>query len=308
MPLGIKMVVRWLGEDAIRSPRMIWAALARAIAGTGTDQHVERLIDLIGAARAAGSRHRDALLDDPACRSSSRIGKFSDEMVQRYLEIYYVYDPFYAFWRRHRRPGVVPLKSFADDDVKRGRYMAEFLAQSVICDEVGVLLEDGRAGASGSFSIAARSVQRAPRSRGSKARFPVFAALHALDIQARRAGLHAHHAGRRRRPPAAHAIMPQRLWPELSTRERQLVGLILAGHPTARSPSGSASPSERSRTIAAASTTSSTSPPSANCSCSISTTTREAEAGSVSAAAGGLGRLAHRIAKTASDANSIVSR
>ena len=46
------------------------------------------------------------------------------------------------------------------------------------------------------------------------------------------AGLHAHQPAAGGRPPADDNL-PQRLWPELSSRERQLVRLVLAGHPTA---------------------------------------------------------------------------
>ena len=32
---------------------------------------------------------------------------FSDELVRKYLDVYYVYDPFYEYWRTSQRAGVV---------------------------------------------------------------------------------------------------------------------------------------------------------------------------------------------------------
>ena len=81
----------------------IWALLARAIAATGSDEHVDRLIDLIGA-----DIHHD--LVTVTRYSATKVPefvkhrRFSDEMVRRYLADYYVFDPFYACWRRERQP------------------------------------------------------------------------------------------------------------------------------------------------------------------------------------------------------------
>jgi hypothetical protein len=59
-------------------------------------------------------------------------------MVSKYLERYYLYDPFYAQWREQQRAEVERLLNVA-----RGSYSPEFLEESAISDEVGVLLEDG---------------------------------------------------------------------------------------------------------------------------------------------------------------------
>src|SRR5690606_24115762 len=64
-------------------------------------------------------------------------------------------------------------------------------------------------------------------------RLPVFSALHALDIKARGPDF------LRTSAPSGPAASPRKpgipvdLWPELSQRERELVQLVLAGHPTA---------------------------------------------------------------------------
>src|SRR5262249_6435814 len=128
-------------ERAMRAGK-IWEPLARAIAATGTDGHVDCLIDLIG----IDVPHDLVTVTRYSATKTPEFVKhrgFSDEMVQRYLATYYVFDPFYAAWQRERRLGIVPLRRLADDEVKRGQYIAGFLAQSQICDEVGILLRDG---------------------------------------------------------------------------------------------------------------------------------------------------------------------
>jgi len=211
----------------------VWGPLAGAIAAIGTDQHVDRLIDLIGAEvpHDLVTVTRYSATQTPEFVKHRR---FSDEMVRRYLAIYYVYDPFYAHWRRRRRLGIVPLKSLADDEVKRGQYIAEFLAQSAICDEVGILLGDGGDWCLGIFLGRSTRSFRDGEIATLEERFPVFAALHATDIKTRgpdfsRSTVPAGPGASPRPQPR----IPLSLWPELSGRERQLVELVLAGHPTA---------------------------------------------------------------------------
>ncbi|WP_315928935.1 hypothetical protein [Mesorhizobium sp. SP-1A] len=161
----------------------IWDCLARAIAATGTAEHVDRLIDLIGAdiAHDLVTVTRYSATRMPEFVKHRR---FSDEMVRRYLENYYVFDPFYACWRREQRLGIVPLRTLADDEVKRGQYIAEFLAQSRICDEVGILLADGGDWCLGIFLDRTEKPFRDSELALLTERLPVFASLHALDIRA----------------------------------------------------------------------------------------------------------------------------
>jgi DNA-binding CsgD family transcriptional regulator len=208
--------------------------LAEAIGGVGTHHHVDRLIDLIGelvphdlitVVRYSAS-HRPEFI-------SHR--KFSDEMVRKYLDIYYVYDPFYAFWREKRRPGIIPLRTLATKEVKRGQYIAEFLGQSVICDEVGVLIEDGSDWCLGIFLDRKSHNFSKMEIEHLAIHFPVFSALHALDIKTRKPGFSRTNepTAPGRKPPSSDRRLPADLWPNLSLRERELVDLILAGHPSA---------------------------------------------------------------------------
>ncbi|MHA6645908.1 helix-turn-helix transcriptional regulator [Mesorhizobium sp. A623] len=210
----------------------VWEPLAKAIAASGTQDHVDCLIDLIG----ADVPHDLVTVTRYSATKMPEFVKhrrFSDEMVRRYLNDYYVFDPFYAWWRRERRRGIVPLKRLADDEVKRGRYIAEFLAQSEICDEVGILLEDGGDWCLGIFLDRSTKPFRDSEILTLNDRLPVFASLHALDIKAR-----APDFSRTTAPvgigatPRKEPIIGDGLWPELSQRERELVQLVLAGHPT----------------------------------------------------------------------------
>ena len=222
-----------LGEKTAN--RAVLKAFAEAIGGVGSDDHVDRLVDLIGelVPHDLITVVRYSATQRPEFVSHRN---FSDEMVRKYLDIYYVYDPFYEHWRRNQRPGVFPLNKWKGKAARRGMYIAEFLGQSVICDEVGVLLNDGPGWCLGIFldrtssSFTAREIGRL------EARFAVFAAIHELDIKSRSTNfMRTAQPASPGREPLAHSatLLPADLWPELSTRERELVKLILAGHPTA---------------------------------------------------------------------------
>lgn len=211
----------------------VWEPLARAIAATGTDDHVDRLIDLIG----ADVPHD---LVTVTRYSATRVPefvkhrRFSDEMVRRYLDNYYVFDPFYASWRRERRLGILPLRRLADEEARRGQYIAGFLAQSEICDEVGILLADGGDWCLGIFLDRSTLPFRDGEIALLTERLPVFEALHALDIKARGSEFSRTSApGGPGASPQQAPRIPAGLWVELSARERELVQLVLAGHPTA---------------------------------------------------------------------------
>ena len=204
--------------------------LAAAIDAVGSDQHLDKLVDVIAllVPHDLVTVVRYSVSERPEFVSHRN---YSDEMVANYLDRYYPYDPFYRQWREQPKPGVVRLLAAAPV-----QYVADFLVQSVITDELGVLLEDGPVWCLGIFLD--RRKGRFSRSDVARieAQFPVLAALHALDTRAR--GL----AFRRTAQPPVTGLRPprhpialapeERIWPELSARERDIVSLILTGHPT----------------------------------------------------------------------------
>ena len=210
-----------------------WESLAEAISASATKNHVDKLIDMIS---TVAPQDLITVTRYSATRKPEFVMHrgYSDEMVARYLDTYYVFDPFYAFWRQERRTGIIALNGLADGDAKHGRYIAEFLAQSEICDEVGILLEDGEDWCLGIFLDRSERMFTETEINELRIRFPVFESLHARDTRSR-----APDHRRTSAPeaiadaPANAALVSQQLWPELSTRERELVALILQGHPNA---------------------------------------------------------------------------
>lgn len=210
-------------------------ALAGAIAGVGSNSHVDRLVDLIGALVPHDliTTVRYSTTQRPEFVSHRN---FSDAMVRKYLDIYYVYDPFYGHWRKYQKPGVYPLSRLQAKAQRRSIYVAEFLGQSVISDEVGVMLNDGPGWCLGIFLDRKKQGFSASEIARLEAGFSVFAAIHDLDTRSRSLNFRrtAQPSSLGREPLAQRvAVLPTELWPELSARERDLVKLILAGHPTA---------------------------------------------------------------------------
>jgi DNA-binding CsgD family transcriptional regulator len=203
------------------------------VGAVGTARHVDRLIDAVGAVVPYD------LITVVRYSAAQRLQfvehrHFPDEMVARYLATYHVFDPFYAHWRAHRRAGVLPLLSLADDAMKRGCNIAKFLAQSAICDEVGLLLGDEGDSCLGIFLDRSSRPFRDSEIALLEERFPVFEAVHGLDLRARPPGFGPSAAAPEPGAvPMREPAIPKGLWPDLSPREAELVRLILSGYPTA---------------------------------------------------------------------------
>jgi DNA-binding CsgD family transcriptional regulator len=209
--------------------------LVGAVSVVGSNSHVERLVDLIGTLVPQDliTIVRYSTTQRPEFVSHRN---FSDQMVRKYLDIYYVYDPFYAHWRKHQKSGVYPLNRLQAKAQRRGSYIAEFLGQSVSSDEVGVMLHDGPGWCLGIFLDRKKRSFTLKEIARLEAGFTVFAAIHDLDTRSRSSDFMrtTQPSSLGREPLAQNAtLLPADLWPELSARERELVKLILAGHPTA---------------------------------------------------------------------------
>ena len=109
---------------------------------------------------------------------------YSTELVSRYLESYYRFDPFFRLWRETERPGVVALGDLSSKEVKRGRYIREFLAEGGITDQIGIFLPPiGRASVA---LFLERSTRRfTARERGSlEDAYPLLAGLYRAHVSA----------------------------------------------------------------------------------------------------------------------------
>lgn len=215
-------------------PVAVVADLAAILDAAGGPDYLSRLLDGIGGLvpydRITVTRYIVGARPEFLAHRN-----FSDVLVQRYLETYYRYDPFHVYWSREQRTGVVPLSRFSSAELKRGRYIAEFLNQSVIRDEVGVLLDDGARTTLAVFlERSSRSFGRRDIGRLERA-FPLLAAAHRAH---RRLGSAARDGETPRRRPAeaperlVGGRLPAGLWPDLTGREREVAALILAGHPS----------------------------------------------------------------------------
>lgn len=221
--------------DERKSGQGVMKAIAAAVAGVGSNSHVDRLVDLIG---TLVPHDLITIVRYSATQRPEFVShrNFSDRLVRKYLDSYYVHDPFYAHWRKHQKPGVYPLNRLQAKVQRRGIYIAEFLDQSVISDEVGVMLNDGRDWCLGIFLDRRKRSFTLKEITRLEVGFAVFAAIHDLDTRSRSESFMrtAQPSSLGRAPVARSAtFLPADLWPELSARERELVKLILAGHPTA---------------------------------------------------------------------------
>ena len=197
------------------------AEVGGAIAAAGTPDYVGRLVDFVGSI-AAHDRVTVTRYSSRARPAFVTYRNFSAALVERYLSVYYAFDPFNAYWCERQRPGVVALRQVRTRDGEAGRYVGEFLDQSAIRDEVGVLLADGPDTTLGVF------LERRNRSFAStdiarlQAAFPAIAAVHDAHRRLSVPALKPHQT----------EGLPRQLWPHLTPRERDVAGLMLAGHPT----------------------------------------------------------------------------
>jgi DNA-binding CsgD family transcriptional regulator len=194
--------------------------MANLLRSVGSHAYIDALIDIVGSLTGHDQvtvtrYHVGGRPDFVAYRN------FSLAQVDRYLARFHEYDPFNSYWCSRQRPGVVALRSFTNDELKRGPYVAEFLHGSAIRDEVGLLIDDGPGTTLGVFlERSGRTFGRDDLERLTTA-YPAISAAHSVQR-------------RFSRGVASVATEPSNLWPELSSRERQIAELIVAGESSRR--------------------------------------------------------------------------
>jgi DNA-binding CsgD family transcriptional regulator len=213
--------------------RFFVPALVKTLGAVGTPSYLGTLVDFVGLL----TPHDRVTVTRYSTRAPPEFlahRNFSDKLAARYLEHYYPYDPFYAYWCHQQKPGVVPLRRFNNREFKQGLYIAEFLYQSAICDELGILLDDGPCITLAVFlerslkRFSGRDIERMERA------FPSIAAVHALHRRLDASRLHIPTSVKTPPKPVYRPSrdLPPDLWGELTTRERDIIDLILAGYPS----------------------------------------------------------------------------
>jgi hypothetical protein len=113
-------------------------ALGEAARAIGSDEFPARLLHLF----ARLIRHDMAMVVRYARFSAPDFlvcEGFPDHQIETYRTGWYRFDPFYGYWHRRERGGVVGFRDVAPPTLLRSGYRA-FQRQAKICDELGMFL------------------------------------------------------------------------------------------------------------------------------------------------------------------------
>jgi DNA-binding CsgD family transcriptional regulator len=158
---------------------------------------------------------------------------FSDELARLYETTFSAFDPFQAYWSSSQQPGVVSLDRVSAEAVKRGRYVREFLHASRISDELGLFLPPVK-GSSVALFLERSNGRFARRERALlEDFFPLFAGLATAHQRLPADEPLPVPRGATAEADAGLAAALQGMAPDLTPRERDIVALVLEGHPTA---------------------------------------------------------------------------
>ncbi len=116
-----------------------FAALGDAARAIGSEDFTGRLMHLLGRA----IRHDMAMVVRYSRFSAPDFlicERFPPHLVELFLSGYYRFDPFYDYWQKRERGGVVSLREVAPPGLKRSAYRRVFQRQANIHDELGMFL------------------------------------------------------------------------------------------------------------------------------------------------------------------------
>lgn len=115
------------------------AALGRAAGAIGSDEFTASLLRLF-----AGLIRHDMSMVVRYARFSAPDYLVCNGLAQHFISIYsssyYLFDPFYSYWQRRERGGVVTLHDVAPPGWRNSPYRRVFQRQARISDELGMFL------------------------------------------------------------------------------------------------------------------------------------------------------------------------
>lgn len=107
---------------------------------------------------------------------------YSDELAAAYLDRFYELDPFHHYWRDYERPGVIALHEFTSSELKRSRYIWEFLQKSRIDDELGIFLPPVARSSVAMFLERAEGTFHRSETDRVRRFYPILAGLHDAHV------------------------------------------------------------------------------------------------------------------------------
>jgi DNA-binding CsgD family transcriptional regulator len=128
------------GTKAWRPDDPAWlAALGQAAGAIGSDEFTAKLLRLF-----AGLIRHDMSMVVRYARFSAPDYLVCEGLAQHFIDIYsssyYLFDPFYSYWQRRERGGVVTLHDVAPPGWRNSPYRRVFHRQARISDELGMFL------------------------------------------------------------------------------------------------------------------------------------------------------------------------
>ena len=115
-------------------------SLGAPVTALGTDGFERLLADFLGGliAHDMMTIARYSAVGPPEFLAHS--ANYPPELVQRYRDLYHLFDPYAEYWKRTGTPGPVFLSELSSGRRKAGRYIREFLPECGIADEMGIFL------------------------------------------------------------------------------------------------------------------------------------------------------------------------
>jgi DNA-binding CsgD family transcriptional regulator len=156
------------------------AALGETARTIGSDKFPARLLHLFGRL----IRHDMAMVVRYARFSAPDFlvcEGFPDRQIETYRAGWYRVDPFYGYWQRRERGGVVTFREVASPTLLRSGYRA-FQRQAKICDELGMFLPGVGRGSLALFLERSQGWFSAAEKERARRAYPAVAGLYRAHV------------------------------------------------------------------------------------------------------------------------------